>query len=152
MGILNNTNSGASPDKIIIDFLLKQNIFTLATAHNDKPYCAPCFYAFIENYNALVFKSNKETDHIIQAQTNKFVAGTVLSNKFDMNSTTGLQFCGIFLKPEDIFLNIAKHTYYRKYPFAAMMKGELWVVELNFIKFSSTTLGIPKKIKWTKPD
>lgn len=137
-------------DKSISSFIKAQTAVTIATSNENVPYCATCFYSFLEKYNAIAFKSSRETQHIIEAMKNKYVAGTIVPDKSEVGKIKGVQFSGIFVEPSGDLLNEAKNRYYIKYPFAAAFKGELWVIDLSYIKFTDNTLGFGKKLQWDK--
>lgn len=137
-------------DKNIIDFLLNQTVLTLSTCIDNKPNCASCFYAFEKSLNYLIIKSDANTTHIKEAILNPSVAGTVLPDKFQKQNVKGIQFLAEFFTPQDELLKKAKICYYKKYPFALAIPGNLWALDLNYIKFTDSTLGFGKKIIWEK--
>jgi uncharacterized protein YhbP (UPF0306 family) len=54
-------------EKRIIDFIKEHHVLTMATSKNNQPYCANCFYAYLEDENAFVFTSDMDTKHIKDA-------------------------------------------------------------------------------------
>ena len=138
-------------DNAISTFIKSQTALTIATCIDNVPFCATCFYAFSEKYNSLVFKSSRDTQHIKEALQNKFVAGTITPDKSEIGKIKGIQFSGVFIEPTGDQLDEAKKGYYKKYPFAIAFKGELWLINLTFIKYTDNTLGFGKKLKWEKP-
>jgi len=50
-------------DKRIIRFFRKHHVLTIATSHENEPWCASCFYVYLEEENALVFTSDLKTRH-----------------------------------------------------------------------------------------
>ena len=140
----------AQMDKKISAFIKAQTALTIATSVDSIPYCATCFYAYLEEENLLVFKSDAETKHISDALINNNVAGSILVDKTEIGKIKGIQFNGTFLAPKGVQLKDAQKAYYFKYPYAAAMKGDLWVVELTEVKFTDNTLGFGKKLKWEK--
>lgn len=140
----------AQMDKKISAFIKAQTALTIATAVDSIPYCATCFYAYLEEENLLVFKSDAETRHISDALINNNVAGSILVDKTEIGKIKGIQFNGTFLSPKDAPLKDAQKAYYFKYPYAAAMKGDLWVIELTSVKFTDNTLGFGKKLIWEK--
>lgn len=137
-------------DKRIESFIEGQKNFTLCTSNDNIPGCASCFYAFVGNQNFLVFKSSRETLHIVNALKNNKVAGTIIPDISKIGTIKGIQFTGKFTVPSGELLDKAKKTYYSKYPFALTMAGELWAVELLSIKMTDNTLGFGKKLIWEK--
>ena len=140
----------AQMDKKISAFIKAQTALTIATSVDSIPYCATCFYAYLEEENLLVFKSDAETRHISDALINNNVAGSILVDKTEIGKIKGIQFNGTFLSPKDALLKDAQKAYYFKYPYAAAMKGDLWVIELTSVKFTDNTLGFGKKLIWEK--
>lgn len=140
----------ARMDKKISAFILAQTALTIATSIDSIPYCATCFYAYIEKDNLLVFKSDTETKHISDALLNNKVAGSILMDKTEIGKIKGIQFNGIFFTPKEDHLKDAQKGYYFKFPYAAAMKGDLWAIELTSVKFTDNTLGFGKKIIWEK--
>ena len=135
-------------DKHIVQFMKEQTVMTIATCKNNSPHCAMCFYVFIEEINAIVFKSKPSTTHVSEALNNTSVAGTILPDKFTPGKTSGIQFNGEFKPAEGEMHHVAAKHYYLKYPFAAVVPGELWLIELSNIVFTDATLGFGKKRTW----
>ncbi|EOR93739.1 hypothetical protein ADIARSV_3079 [Arcticibacter svalbardensis MN12-7] len=138
------------PDKLIVDFITNQTVVTIATSVDDDPYCATCFFAYNEEHTTLVFKSSEDTEHIKQGLINSSVAGSVLPDKLLTGKVKGLQFKGILGSASTSVLIDLKKTYYKKYPFALAMGGEVWIIDLTWIKYTDNTLGFGKKIEWEK--
>ncbi|MCX6297115.1 MAG: hypothetical protein NTX97_13845, partial [Bacteroidetes bacterium] len=61
-----------------------------------------------------------------------------------------IQLKGKFIIPENELLTTAKKSYYKKYPFAIAIPGDLWILEFEYIKFTDNTLGFGKKLIWNK--
>jgi uncharacterized protein len=137
-------------DGRISSFLLSQTNFTLAVSENNKPYCANCFYAYDLESNRLIFKSKLETTHIVKALKNNCVAGTITPDLLDKTRIQGIQFEGVFFQVSGEKPDKAKSIYYKKYPFALTISGELWVIELGAIKFTDNIMGFGKNINWRK--
>lgn len=146
----NNPSETNSIDSRIVEFIKGQTAFTLATCIGQLPYCCTCFYSFLEDTKALVFKSSKDTHHIQEGMQNKNVAGSLLPDKLQTGKVKGIQLNGILYEPEGDLLNAAKKSYYKKYPFAVAFEGDIWVVELSRLKFTDNTLGFGKKLIWEK--
>ena len=139
-------------DKKISTFLKEQKNLTFCTASDNTPHCVNCFYTYVEEFDALVFKSDRTTQHIINALINSKVAGTIVPDIHQTGTIKGIQFTGIFLIPANEILEIVKIKYYKKFPFALIMPGELWAVELTDNKMTDNTLGFGKKLRWNKSE
>ncbi|MCX6311197.1 MAG: hypothetical protein NT084_06110 [Bacteroidetes bacterium] len=137
-------------ESAISSFINSQTNLTYCTCIGDVPHCANCFFAWNEELNALIFKSDNTTRHIQEALKNNHVAGTILPDKLEKGKIKGIQFSGTFLIPTAENLNIAKESYYNKYPFARVIPGEIWAILLEEIKMTDNTLGFGKKLLWER--
>lgn len=133
----------------VISFLKENTNFTLATSAYNIPYCANCFYAYAEDKNMLIFKSRIETIHIKQALENRNVAGSITPDRLDPAKIRGIQFRGNFTEPGIELLKLFRMIYYKKFPFAVSFAGDIWAIELTYIKMTDNTLGFGKKIEWS---
>ncbi len=134
----------------VIKFIKKHHVLTFATSNNNEPYCANCFYAYMEEENCLVFASEESTKHIQDALKQRLVAGSIVLETHIIGKIQGIQFNGQIFLPQDDFAQKAKHTYVKRFPFARLMNTTLWVIELTFIKMTDNYLGFGKKILWNK--
>lgn len=135
-------------DSRIIRFIKRHHVLTLATERDNSPYCANCFYAFVEDENMLVFTSDLKTKHIKDAQLNEKVAGSIVLETKIIGKIQGIQFCGILSEPDNILLKKVNRVYLKRFPFAILADTQLWVVKLTFIKFTDNRLGFGKKLVW----
>jgi uncharacterized protein YhbP (UPF0306 family) len=135
-------------DEKIIKFFRKHHVLTVATTISNEPWCANCFYVYLEEENALVFTTDPETRHGQEFIKNPLVAGSVVLETFVIGKIRGIQFQGMISEPEDKMLQKAKSAYLRRFPVAALMETRLWVVELTYIKMTDNRLGFGKKLVW----
>jgi hypothetical protein len=136
-------------DSRIIRFFRKHHVLTIATTVENEPWCANCFYVYLEEENALVFTTDPDTRHGKEFIKNPLVAGSVVLETLMIGKIRGIQFQGIISEPEDELLSKAKWAYLKKFPPAALMDTHLWVVKLTLIKITDNRLGFGKKIEWT---
>ena len=136
--------------KKIINFINEHHVLTLATSVNDRPYCANCFYVYLEKENMFVFTSDNETKHVKDAINNKNVAGSVVLETSVVGKIQGIQFQGKMFLPNGELKKKANKKYMKKYPFAKLMQTQLWILNLSFIKLTDNRLGFGKKIIWNK--
>lgn len=137
-------------DERIIRFFRKHHVLTVATTMNGEPWCANCFYVYLESENALVFTTDPETRHGKEFLANKLVAGSVVLETLVIGKIRGIQFQGIVSEPEDELFENAKKSYLKRFPVAMLMDTHLWIVELTMIKMTDNRLGFGRKIIWTK--
>lgn len=136
-------------DRRIVEFVKSQTVFTMAVVDNaGQPYCASCFYAFDPFNHLIIFKSDVATHHIKLGLRNKSTAGTILQDSLQPGKVKGVQFKGILVDDEKVAHVDAKSTYYKKYPFAAVIHGHIWAIELTELKFTDKSLGFGSKLFW----
>lgn len=137
-------------DGRIVRFFRKHHVLTIATSTADVPWCANCFYVYLEEENALVFTSDLNTRHAREFQVNQVVSGTVVLETLIVGKIRGIQFTGEISLAEDDLLKKAKRSYLGRFPVAALMNTNLWVVKLTYIKMTDNRLGFGKKLIWEK--
>ncbi|MBL0048023.1 MAG: hypothetical protein IPP32_08015 [Bacteroidetes bacterium] len=132
----------------IQSFISAESQLTLCTVSLNAPYCASCFYAYMQVINFLIIKSDRSTKHIQNALENNAVAGTITPGTHKAGVVKGIQFTGKFLELNDDLLAEAKKRYFLKHPVSIAMHGDFWAIELHSIKMIDSTLGFGKKLKW----
>ena len=137
-------------DERIVRFFRKHHVLTIATSVNDEPWCANCFYVYLEEKNALGFTTSHETRHGKEFLKNKVVAGSVVLETPVIGKIRGIQFQGIVSKPEGELLKTVRKSFLKRFPVAMLMETHLWIVELTHIKMTDNRLGFGKKIIWEK--
>jgi uncharacterized protein len=135
-------------DSRIIKFFSRHHVLTIATAIGNEPWCANCFYAYLEEENSLVFTTDANTRHGKEFLINPLVAGSVVLETMVIGKIRGIQFQGTISEPEGELLKKAKWAYLKKFPPAALMDTHLWVVKLTKIKMTDNRLGFGKKLIW----
>lgn len=134
----------------IENFIKSQTVVTIAViADKGTPYCASCFYAYDEEHKMIIFKSDTSTNHIHYALDNHAIAGTIMPDALNKAAIKGIQFEGELIIDE-VLKQKASSIYHKKYPFAKVMYGEVWMVNFNSIKFTDNTLMFGKKILWDR--
>lgn len=137
-------------DSRIIRFFRKHHVLTIATTVENEPWCANCFYVWLEEENALVFTSDHDTRHGQEFLKNSLVAGSVVLETMVLGRIQGIQFQGIISEPEGDLLSKARISYLKRFPVAALMDTRLWIVRLSYIKMTDNRLGFGKKLIWTQ--
>jgi uncharacterized protein len=139
-------------DEKIIRFFRKHHVLTISTSVDNEPWCANCFYVYLEDENALVFTSDPETRHTKEFLKNKLVAGSVVLETPVVGKIRGIQFQGIVSEPEGELAEKVNNAYLKRFPVAMLMETRLWVVHLNLIKMTDNRLGFGRKIFWREED
>lgn len=134
----------------IADFIKKQRVATVCCIDEKKqPYCFNCYFAYEESEQLIAFKTSPHTYHAANMLINPTVAGTILPDKLSTVHVQGVQFEGEYVMTvSDEITKLASQIFYKKYPFAKAMPGELWIIRLTHMKFTDSTLGIGKKLEW----
>ena len=132
-------------EPIITAFLKKHHLLTLATSHNNIPYCASCFYSFIEESATFVIATDvTKTRHGKEAIENTYVAGTVALETKMVGKIQGIQFNGEFQEANEQ----EKKAYFKRFPYALAMQPTLWSIKITYLKFTDNTLGFGKKLEF----
>jgi uncharacterized protein len=137
-------------DNRIISFIKEHHILTLATSNNNKPYCASCFYVYIEDENMFVLTSDFKTKHIKDVEKQNIVAGAVALETTMIGKIQGIQFTGTMKLLSKNDLKIANKAYIKKFPLAILKETTLWGIFPDFIKMTHNRLGFGKKLIWRK--
>ncbi|MCX6325645.1 MAG: pyridoxamine 5'-phosphate oxidase family protein [Bacteroidia bacterium] len=135
-------------DSRVIRFFRKHHVLTIATAVENEPWCANCFYIYLEVENVLVFTTGIDTRHGKEFAKNPLVAGSVVLETMITGKIRGIQFQGIVSEPEGDLLPRAKNRYLKRFPVAALMDTRLWVVKLTHIKMTDNRFGFGRKLLW----
>lgn len=135
-------------DKRIVRFFRKHHVLTIATSIDNDPWCANCFYVYLEEENALVFTTDLKTRHGQEFLKNPKIAGSIVLETMIIGKIRGIQFHGIVSEPDEELATKAKWGYLKRFPPAALMDTHLWVVKLTHIKFTDNRLGFGKKLMW----
>lgn len=132
-------------DEKIIAFLKKHHLLTLATAHENIPYCASCFYAFLDASSRFIIATDtQKTRHGKEALENTHIAGTVALETNIVGKIQGVQFTGVFKEATEA----EKKAYFKRFPYALAMQPSLWSIEIRYLKFTDNTLGFGKKLEF----
>lgn len=136
------------PDKRISEFIAEHHVMNIATVENNQPYIAHCYYVFLEEENAFVFTSDKETKHAQQFIKNKNLAAGIALETKTIGKIRGLQITGIVEEAEGHWLSKSKKVYLKAYPFALLHLETMWILHVNFFKLTDNRLGFGTKIYW----
>ena len=138
-------------DNSIVEFIEKQKSCTLCCVdEGGKPYCFSCFYVFNAEQGLLYFKSSAKSKHCGILHNNPFIAGSILPDKLNVLAIKGIQFEGIVLPANHFLSERASSSYHKKNPAALAVSGDIWIVKINNIKMTDSTLGFGKKINWSR--
>jgi uncharacterized protein len=114
------------------------------------PYCFSCFYVFNPEKVFLYFKSSASSRHASLLNKSPYVAGTIQPDKLNTITIKGIQFEGKIVRADDFILKQAIKKYHLKFPMAIAIPGEIWIIQLENIKMTDSTIGFGKKIFWNR--
>jgi uncharacterized protein len=143
------------PEQRILDFIGEHHTLTLAIARDNVPYCATCYYAWLDGQNQFIFTSDQETRHVrdVVEGNNYRVAGAIALETRIVGKIRGIQFTGEMKALEGGELATAKARYLKRFPIARLMPElHLWSLSPDFIKMTDNRLGFGKKLTWTAED
>jgi len=135
-------------DKKIVEFINKHHVLTIATSVNNEPWCANCFYVYLEDENCFVFTTDDDTRHGQEFEKNSFVAGSIVLETNVIGKIRGIQFQGKVSRPDEKLHKKVKKAYLKKFPVAALMNTSLWVVHITHAKLTDNRLGFGTKLIW----
>ena len=135
----------------IIEFIQQQKCMSICClTPQGLPYCFSCYYAFNSVDMQLYFKSSADTNHINYIKYNQQIAGTILPDKLMNLIVQGIQFEGRILLQHEGDNKLGSKIYHKHFPFALVIPGEIWKIEITSIKMTDSTQGFGKKISWNK--
>ncbi|WP_207496524.1 hypothetical protein [Aridibaculum aurantiacum] len=135
----------------IIDFVAGQRCASICCFDEyNNPYCFSCFYAFDSRDNLLIYKTSSNSHHYSVMVNRTDVAGTILPDKLNPLAIQGVQFTGSVLPKDHPSTQGASTKYYKRFPFAVTMPGQVVVIQLDEIKMTDNTRGLGTKIRWMK--
>ena len=136
------------PDNRIVKFIKKHHVLTLATSANNEPWCANCFYAYLEDKNCFVFTSDNDTRHAKDAVINPSVAGSIVLETRIVGKIQGVQFKGIMKLADNNEMPKIKKAYIKRFPYAIFANTNLWILKIIYLKMTDNRLGFGKKLIW----
>lgn len=163
----NNRNGELVPapaevDPRIVRFIGRHRVMTLAAVSSPaagEVWCCNLFYAYVlpgkggeMAGGAFVFTSPAETEHARMFVERPEVAGSVVLESRVVGRLQGLQFQGVVERADARTDGgaLAKRAYLKRFPFAAPMLSDLWVLRVTRFKFTDNTLGFGTKLLWTE--
>lgn len=148
-----------APDERIRHFIGRHRVMTLATkSPQGELWCCNLFYAYIAPGDAfpggaLVFTSPANTLHATYMTENACVAGSIVLESKVVGKLQGLQLQGTVIHADEYppLCETAKKAYLKRFPFAALILSDLWILRLTRLKYTDNTLGFGTKLNWTTP-
>ena len=139
-------------DQSIIEFITKQKTASVCCVDRGRPYCFSCYYSFNADEGLLYFKSSTDTHHMNLLMKDPLVAGTILPDKLQQLAIRGIQFQGVMLPAHDLRTKDAYKNYHKAFPFALMISGDVWAIQIDQIKMVDNTKGFKHKTSWFRTE
>ena len=139
----------------IEEFIGEHHLLTFAAAGGVDIWCASAFYAWCKEEQAFIITSDETTRHIRLALENGkgMIAGNIALETETIGLIRGLQFKARLIQAkEDGFFGKYRTLYLKRFPYAVLKGGEVWILEILEAKFTDNRLGFGKKLYWRRGD
>ena len=131
---------------VIKDYIKKNHLLSLGIQDSDGVYMVSCFYAFDEKNLALIFKSDETTKHVNLMLKKPYVGVSIATHTQVLKQIKGVQ-----IKAKVLEASLQQEKIYNQcYPFAKLIKGKIFSLEILWIKYTDNQLVLKKKIEWTR--
>lgn len=137
-------------DERILEFIREHHVLTLATAKDNIPWVANCFYYYHEDWNAFIFTSEVSTRHMAEGIRNIEVAASIVLETSMVGLIQGLQISAKLIFLNDAMIKEAKKVYIKAFPVARLAELHLWAIQPYHIKMTHNRLGFGKKLLWNE--
>ena len=135
-------------DPRIVGFIKRHHVLTLATTVDDEPHCSSLFYTYLPQQNLFAVTSSDKTWHVEQLRHNARVAAAVVLETKLVGKIQGLQIRGRMYRPVGEESAAAKKAYLLRFPYAAVMDPDMWVIAPDYLKLTDNRLGFGTKLLW----
>ena len=133
-----------------VGFLKEHHVMTLATCHDDEPYCCSLFYAYMEGEGCFAFSSESATQHVRNLSHNMFAAACIALETEAIGKIQGVQIQGLVYRPGDALAKAARKAYLHRFPYAVLLDTTIWLLEPTWAKLTDNRFGFGKKLTWKK--
>jgi len=144
-------NSVTIPRRIS-DFIKEHHVLTLAVSGKEGVWCSHAFYAYVPEEGLFIITSEEKTKHIriVEEDPERIVAGAIALETKNVGLIRGLQFKGEIYRCSSSVLNSYRLTYLRRFPYAVLTSGEIWIIRITEAKYTDNRLGFGKKLLWSR--
>jgi Uncharacterized protein conserved in bacteria len=135
-------------ERRIEEFILEHHLLTFSSGSNGQVWCASAFYTYNSAEKQFIITSEEKTKHIQLALPSMEVAGNIALETEKIGIIRGLQFSAKLIKGG----LKEKLLYLKRFPYAVLKGGDLWILEITEAKFTDNRLGFGKKLYWRRGD
>ncbi len=129
----------------IAKFIRRHHVMSLGVCGADGIWCAAVFYAYDPVHEVFVYASDRATEHARVALSNPGVSGSIVLETRVVGRLQGVQLRG---QTYPVNENWARKVYLERFPYAAAVPLELWVLRPQYVKYTDNTLGFGHKLIW----
>lgn len=141
--------SSSEPDPRMTRFIKKHHVMTLGTSSGGNiPWCASCFYVFLEEQNWFVFTTDEDTRHGIEMIKNPIISICIALETELTGKIRGVQITGRARRALGEEGKKASKAFISRFPIAMLKKTTLWIAEPEYMKMTDNRLGFGKKLIW----
>lgn len=135
-------------DIAIVKFIKRHHVMTLTTVEDNIPWSSNIFYVFDKDNCRLIFTSNPQTRHIVEALKNPVVACSIVLESRVIGRLQGAQISGVLHDAEldEVKKAQCKSLFLKKFPYVALHLDHLWYVDIESAKYTDNTLGFGTKL------
>ena len=138
-------------DQRILDFIGEHHVLTVAcVSQAGELWCANAFYVFDPQEEGFIITSEAKTQHAQLFLENPNVTGSVVLETEEVGKIRGLQFTGSVRRCDGGLFDRCRLKYLRRFPYAVLKSGEVWLIALDRMKYTDNRLGFGKKLLWQK--
>lgn len=139
------------PDAMIA-FIEKYNVLSLCGVKDAISWSANSFYVFDRRTVRFLVVSHRESRHIGMIRQNPFVSGTIAQQTESVVKIQGIQYSGVMTELKKPDSKEAFRLFYKRFPYARLIRSPIWAIIINYLKFTDNTLGFGKKSSWERSD
>lgn len=135
-------------DSKVLEFIKEHHVMTICAANAGDIWCANAFYHYCEEESLFIIASDTTTRHMtlaLNGQKEGIIAGSIVLETEAIGTIRGLQFKGV-IRPVDEILSKYRLMYLKRFPYAILKGGDLWIVQMKEAKFTDNRLGFGKKL------
>ncbi|MFA5714103.1 MAG: hypothetical protein WC960_08040 [Bacteroidales bacterium] len=139
-------------DKRVSEFIKEHHVVALSVTDGLDLWSWHAFYSFIEEEMLLVITSEEKTRHIQLFEKSKSpcVSGAIALETEIIGILRGVQFKAEMERVRDSYINRYRLSYLKRFPYAVLKGGDLWILKIIQLKFTDNRLGFGKKIIWER--
>lgn len=139
-------------DSRIAEFIKEHHLAALAVTDGEDIWSWHAFYVFLEDEMSFVITSEDKTRHIgiLKQGKSEIISGAIGLETEQIGLIRGVQFKARMEFCTEAFVNRYRLSYLRRFPYAILKGGDLWILRVSELKFTDNRLGFGKKLLWKR--